>query len=351
MPRASTTRKIARNAAKGIALIAHGGAGGRAPASERATRRRALLAAVDSGARILRDGGSALDAVAATVKMLEDDPLFNAGYGSVLTLDGQVEMDAAVMVAEHSRTNQSSPNGASGAAARDSATAMIRIRAGGVVLVSRVRNPILLARAVMELTPHVLLGGAAAERLARRAGLELCRPDELISERSRERWRRLIESRATAADDEVDRHGTVGAVAIDAHGDIAAATSTGGISGKLPGRIGDSAIIGAGLFGDARGGASATGTGEAILRMGLCREAVLALEHEAPTKVAERAIARLAEETNAQAGIVLVDSSGRIGYAHNAQAMQIAIFDSQGLRHFAVEPRTSGRTRLNSARE
>jgi L-asparaginase / beta-aspartyl-peptidase len=347
MPRDSTTRKIVRNGAKGIALIAHGGAGGRAPTSERATRRRALLAAVDSGARILRDGGSALDAVAATVKMLEDDPLFNAGYGSVLTLDGQVEMDAALMVAEHSRTNQSSPNGVSGTAARDSA--MIRIRAGGVVLVSRVRNPILLARAVMELTPHVLMGGAAAERLARRAGLELCRPDELISERSRERWRKLIESRATAADDEVDRHGTVGAVAIDARGDTAAATSTGGISGKLPGRIGDSAIIGAGLFGDARGGASATGTGEAILRMGLCREAVLALGHEAPAKVAERAIARLAEETNAQAGIVLVDSSGRIGYAHNAQAMQIAIFDSQGLRHLAVEPRTSGRTRRNSA--
>src|ERR1700736_845013 len=263
MPRASTARKIARNGAKGIALIAHGGAGGRARTSERAPRRRALLAAVDSGARILRDGGSALDAVAGTVKMLEDDPFFNAGYGSVLTLDGQVEMDAAVMVAEHSRTNQSSPNGASGAA-----TGMIRIRAGGVVLVSRVRNPILLARAVMELTPHVLMGGAAAERLARRAGLELCRPDELISERSRERWRKLMESRAMAADDEVDRHGTVGAVAIDAHGDIAAATSTGGISGKLPGRIGDSAIIGAGLFGDARGGASATGTGEAILRMG-----------------------------------------------------------------------------------
>jgi beta-aspartyl-peptidase (threonine type) len=348
MPRGSTARKIARNAARGVALIAHGGAGGRAPTSERATRRRALLAAVDSGARILRDGGSAIDAVATTVKMLEDDPLFNAGYGSVLTLDGQVEMDAAVMVAEHSRTNQSSPNGASGAAARDSATAMIRIRAGGVVLVSRVRNPILLARAVMELTPHVLLGGAGAERLARRAGLELCRPDELISERSRERWQKLMESRAMA-DDEVDRHGTVGAVAIDAHGDIAAATSTGGISGKLPGRIGDSAIIGAGLFGDARGGASATGTGEAILRMGLCREAVLALEHEAPAKVAERAIARLAEETNAQAGIVLVDSSGRIGYAHNAQAMQIAIFDLQGLRHLAVEPRTSGRTRRNSS--
>src|SRR5260370_2830355 len=248
MPRASTTRKIARNSGKGIALIAYGGGGGRAPASERATRRRALLAAVDSGARILRDGGSALNAVAATVKMLEDDPLFNAGYGSVLTLDGQVEMDAAVMVAEHSRTNQSSPNGASGAAARDPASAMIRIRAGGVVLVSRVRDPLLLARAVMELTPHVLLGGAAAERLARRAGLELCRPDELISERARERWRKLIESRATAADDEVDRHGTVGAAAVDAHADIAAATSTRGISGKLPGRIRDSAIIGAGPF-------------------------------------------------------------------------------------------------------
>ena len=349
MPRGNTARKIARNAAKGIALIAHGGAGGRAPTSERATRRRALLAAVDSGARILREGGSALDAVAATVKMLEDDPLFNAGYGSVLTLDGQVEMDAAVMVAEHDRTNQSSPNGASGAAARDLAPVMIRIRAGGVVLVSRVRNPILLARAVMELTAHVLLGGTGAERLARRAGLETCRPDELISERSRERWQKLIESRAMAAEDEVDRHGTVGAVAIDAHGNIAAATSTGGISGKLPGRIGDSAIIGAGLFADPRGSASATGAGEAILRMGLCREAVLALEHEPPAKVAERAIALLAEETNAQAGIVLVDSSGRIGYAHNAQAMQVAIFDSRGIRHLEVEPRTSGRTRRNSA--
>src|SRR5260370_18367419 len=110
MARASTTRKIARNAAKGIALIAHGGAGGRAPTSERATRRRALLAAVDSGTRILRDGGSALDAVPATVKMLEDDPLFNAGYASVLTLDRQVETDPAVMWPEPSRTNPSSPN-------------------------------------------------------------------------------------------------------------------------------------------------------------------------------------------------------------------------------------------------
>jgi len=177
-------------------LIAHGGAGGRAPASERAARKRGMLTAVSHGAEILRGGGSALDAVIATVVALENDPLFNAGYGSVLTTAGRVEMDAAVMTATRSRPAQdegaASVNGALAALGpagrRSSRATLVQTHAGGVVLVERVRNPIALARAVMERTPHLLLGGAGAERLARQAGIKLCRPADLISPRARERW-------------------------------------------------------------------------------------------------------------------------------------------------------------------
>src|SRR5262249_54713084 len=129
------------------ALIAHGGAGGRAPAAERTVRRRGMVDAVEQGAAILRDGGSALDAGGATLKSLEDNGLFNAGYGSVLTTAGRPEMDAGVMVAD------------SGGVASRNSRHPVATRAGGVVLVSRVRNPILLARAVMERTPHILIGG------------------------------------------------------------------------------------------------------------------------------------------------------------------------------------------------
>ncbi|MGH7986095.1 MAG: isoaspartyl peptidase/L-asparaginase family protein [Candidatus Binataceae bacterium] len=316
---------------RSVALIAHGGAGGRAPFNERSNRRRAIVAAAERGTQILRDGGAALDAVSATVTLLEDDPLFNAGYGSVLTTEGKVEMDAAVMVAR----NGDESNGAN--LQPPVKHGRFVLRAGAVVLISRIRNPILLARAVMERSPHVLIGGANAERLAVRFGFELCRPEELISERARERWRAVMEGRTVAAV-EADRHGTVGAVALDARGNLAAATSTGGISGKLPGRIGDSAVIGAGVFADARGGASATGTGEAIIKIALCREAVLMLGRRDPMRVAENAIRQLGETTGAQAGIVLVDGTGRVGYAHNAEVMEVASFDSAcGLRHLMPE--------------
>ncbi|MGH8013059.1 MAG: isoaspartyl peptidase/L-asparaginase family protein [Candidatus Binataceae bacterium] len=320
-----------------VALIAHGGAGGRAPFNERANRRRAIIAAGERGTQILRDGGSALDAVCATVTLLEDDPLFNAGYGSVLTVEGKVEMDAAVMVA---RNGFESANGSN--LQPPVRHGHFELRAGAVVLISRIRNPILLARAVMERSPHVLIGGANAERLAARYGFDLCRPEELISERARERWRAVMEGRRVAAA-EADRHGTVGATALDAHGNIAAATSTGGISGKLPGRIGDSAVIGAGVFADVRGGASATGTGEAIIKIALCREAVLMLGRRDPMRVAENVIRQLGESTGAQAGIVLVDGAGRVGYAHNAEAMEVASFDSaHGLRHLMPEAIAGG---------
>jgi beta-aspartyl-peptidase (threonine type) len=338
-------------------LIAHGGAGGRPPASDRSARRRGILAAVQRGAEILRGGGSAIDAVVATVVALENDPLFNAGYGSVLTTAGRVEMDAAVMIATRprldDRNNQDqrtcaisqSSDGACAATTSDMRrrAGAAEVRAGGVVLVGRVRNPIEVARAVMERTPHLLMGGVGAEALARQVGLRMCRPADLISQRARERW---LASRgeprgahSNAVDSAPDAHGTVGAVALDSHGDIAAATSTGGVSGKLPGRIGDSAIVGAGLFADARGGASATGEGEAIMRLALCREAVMALARNRAQAAAERAIAIVAEATAAQAGVIVVDSAGGLGYAHNAEVMEIALFHSiDGFRHRVLEP-------------
>jgi len=333
-------------------LIAHGGAGGRAPAPDRAERRHGMLTAARVGGEILRGGGSALDAVVATVVALENDPLFNAGYGSVLTTAGRVEMDAAVMFARRSQSTQDesvpSMNGVGSS---------IRIRAGGVVLVSRVRNPIVLARAVMERTPHLLIGGAGAERLARQAGITLCGPAELISPRARERWLAMRETPRGPSPSQrfaahADAHGTVGAVALDSHGDIAAATSTGGVSAKLPGRIGDSAIGGAGLFADSRGAASATGEGEAIMRVALSREAVNALARsggrEGAQAAAERAIAILSDATRAQAGIIVLDTKGEIGYAHSAEAMEVAWFHPViGIRHRAVRPtiRSAGQAR------
>jgi L-asparaginase / beta-aspartyl-peptidase len=332
-------------------LIAHGGAGGRPAASDRGARRNGILAAVQLGAEILRGGGSALDAVVAAVVALENDPLFNAGYGSVLTIAGRVEMDAAVMTATRARADdRGAAIGANVDGARAALTSAergragaVEVRSGGVVLVSRVRNPIELARVVMERTPHLLMGGAGAERLARQSGLRMCQPADLVSQRARERW---LASRGEptghlphTGDSAPVSHGTVGAVAIDSHGDLAAATSTGGVSGKLPGRIGDSAIVGAGLFAAASGGASATGEGEAIMRVALCREAVVALGRNRAQAAAERAIAMVADATAGQAGVIVVDSAGGFGCAHNAEVMEIALFHPpEGLRHRVLEP-------------
>jgi beta-aspartyl-peptidase (threonine type) len=320
---------------RGPRLIAHGGAGGRAPLSERVQRRRGLIAAVERGASILRIGGSALDAVTATIAVLEDNGLFNAGYGSVLTLEGRVEMDAGVMVARPR-------DGHSGGRRRPSMRGGCNtdVRAGGVVMVSRVRNPIMLARAVMEHTAHVLIGGVAAERLARQVGIRLCRPEQMVSERARQRWVVALERRDMAP---ALRHGTVGATAVDQSGALSAATSTGGVSGKMPGRIGDSAIIGAGLDAAAGGAASATGMGEAIMQACLCREALARLLRADPQQAARQAIRQLYATTGGEAGVILVDAAGRLGYAHNAQAMEIAFLDKENeIRHLALEASVKG---------
>jgi beta-aspartyl-peptidase (threonine type) len=328
---------LKRSPKKGIkpALIVHGGAGGRAPASERVERRQGLLSAVERGSAILREGGNAIDAVTATVASLEDHGLFNAGYGSVLTRDGGVEMDAAVMAAER---HVEKPL----LMAKRRRRTTIGVRAGGVVLVSRVRNPILLARLVMEQTPHVLLGGVAAERLARQAGIRMCRPEQLVTERARNRLLVAVQARPNK---DSQHHGTVGAAALDRAGNLAAGTSTGGVTGKMSGRIGDSAIIGAGLYAGKIGAASATGCGEAIMKACLCREAVALLGRIGVQSAAVHAIEDLYAATGGEAGLVIIDSNGRFGYAHNAQAMEIALFAPPGdIRHLVLSPVAKGPT-------
>lgn len=195
----------------------------------------ALAAALDAGWSRLTAGGGALDAAQAAVEVLEDSPLFNAGRGSVLTAAGTVEMDAALMSGADSR-------------------------AGAVACVARVRHPIALARAAMDRTPHVLLSGLGAERFADDLGLELMKPEWFVTPRERERLAR----RQTTATEQGG--GTVGAVARDGRGALATATSTGGARGQLPGRVGDSPLVGAGTYADERCAVSATGSGEALIR-------------------------------------------------------------------------------------
>jgi beta-aspartyl-peptidase (threonine type) len=279
-----------------------------------------MLAAVKAGAAILRTGGSALDAVVASVVILEDHPLFNAGYGSTLNFDGAVEMDASVMIATSTDA-----------------------KAGAVATISRVKNPVRLARAVMEHTPHVMLAGTGAERFARDTGFALCAPDDLIAPRARERFLARIQSQSEIGFAR-EKHGTVGAAALDRHGQLAAATSTGGVPGKMVGRIGDSAIIGAGTFANATAAASATGHGEAIIMASLCRETIEALAKSHPMHIARSKIIELIATQKQEAGIILVDRKGRIAYAHNAETMEVAICDSTGaLRHERTASSSSAR--------
>jgi beta-aspartyl-peptidase (threonine type) len=278
-------------------LLLHGGAGAQDPA-QREARELGLRRAFDVAWTSLQQGGSALDAVASAVVELENNPVFNAGIGSCLTEDGTVELDASLM------------EGA-------------RLQVGAVGAVRTVRNPILLAKAVMESQRPVFLVGEGAERFAREHGFPVVQQDELITARQRQRWRQS----------KTDSSGTVGAVARDRYGHLAAATSTGGMTNKLPGRIGDSAIIGAGTYADdALGAASATGKGESIIRTTLTRTAVEWLrDGRAPQRAATHAITLLEKRTQSEAGIILVDTLGRIGYAHNAPAMSVAFLAADTL--------------------
>ncbi len=268
------------------AIIVHGGAG---QVLEDALPKRleGCKQAACAGWDILGKGGSALDAVETAVIVLEDNPLFNAGTGSALNLLGEVEMDAAII---------------------DGKT----LSAGAVAAVKGIKNPIKLARKIMEDGRHVLLAGEGALSFARQAGLPECPPESLIVQERRRRWEK--------------EHGTVGCVALDGTGWIVAGTSTGGISDKLPGRVGDSPLLGCGTYADELGGVSCTGDGEAIIRIVMGKTAlnfVRAGSH--PMEAAKKAVALLEKKTGNQAGLILIDRHGRVGYARSTSHMPICV--------------------------
>jgi L-asparaginase / beta-aspartyl-peptidase len=286
------------------ALIVHGGAGDLAPddlassGAPQAPRVEGVRRACAAGWSILRAGGSALDAVEAAVRVLEDDPVFNAGTGATLTAVGDVELDASIM------------DGTS-------------LRCGAVAVVKDVRNPISLARAVMERTHHVLLAGPGASAFAREIGVPPYENRLLVTDAQRARW---DAARKGAPSTVSSRAGTVGAVARDALGHLASATSTGGMSMKLPGRVGDTPIIGCGTYADdALGAVSCTGHGERIIQLTLARHAAdLVGRGASAMEAAREAAALLAGRVQGSGGLIVVGPGGAVGFAHNTPAMSRA---------------------------
>jgi L-asparaginase / beta-aspartyl-peptidase len=313
-------------------LIVHGGAFAVADSAIEACKagcREALAA----GWKILSSGGSALDAVEAAVVSLEDNPEYDAGTGSHLNRDGHVSLDAIIM---EGRT----------------------LRSGAVAAVERIRNPIRLARKVMEASHHMLLAGAGAERFALDQGFALCRPEDLIIERERRAWKlcrrfghqrqfhdpvflfssaysqKLAAASSSAGQpaprpqpgllqsgppSKLQEGGTVGAVAMDRDGRLFAATSTGGTCSKVPGRVGDSPMIGCGCYADVdAGGVSSTGWGEAIMKIVMAKTAVEMLRAgSAAQKAAEESIRLLSARTGGTGGIILLDRNGTPAFAFN----------------------------------
>lgn len=318
-------------------LLVHGGAWA-IPADAADAHQNGVRQALEAGHAILSRGGSALDAVEAAVTVLEDDPTFDAGRGSFLTSDGRVQLDALLM------------DGG-------------RMKAGGVACVERLRNPIQAARLVLEKSPHVYFVGQGAEQFAQSHGMTLIENAELVLDRERERLS-FAQARQAAGladltfsgpdatpdptlhDDKgpetalppatgrFDSHDTVGAVALDAEGNLAAATSTGGTLNKTPGRVGDSSLIGCGCYADNLSAAvSLTGWGEPIMKLVLGKWATdRVASGAAPEAAAVEAISYLFNRLGGHGGIILLGPDGRFGFAHNTPGMAWGLATPAGLR-------------------
>jgi len=287
--------------AKQIAIAVHGGAGvmRRLTRAQQSMYCRGLERALDAGYGILASGGKSLDAVSAAVVALEDDPLFNAGRGAVYTAAGTHELDASIM---------------------DGAT----LRAGAVAAVGRIRNPILAARAVMEKSPHVLLVGKGAEAFARKHGVAFASQRYFHTAARLESLKKGLSG----------HHGTVGAVALDREGNLTAATSTGGYTGKLPGRVGDSPLIGAGTYADNGSCAvSGTGSGEAFMRVALAHEVSARMRHRGESLVrASRAALQSLTRVKGDGGLIALDRRGHIAMPFNSEGMLRACVHADGRR-------------------
>ena len=297
-------------------LAIHGGAGTIARENmtpdEDAAYRAALHEALEAGAAILREGGAALDAVEAVIVTLEDDPKFNSGRGAVFTWNGGHELDASIM---DGRT-------------RD---------AGAVAGVTTIRHPILLARKVMTDSPHVLLAGQGAEEFASGHGLETVEPDWFDTDHRREALERMKAEQTSALDVDL-KFGTVGAVALDRHGDLAAGTSTGGMTGKRWNRIGDSPVIGAGTYADnASCAVSATGWGEYFIRVAVARTicARIAMKGESPQDAADAVMAEV-EELGGDGGVIVAAPNGDAIYSFNTPGMYRGRATAAGVREVAI---------------
>ena len=319
------------------ALVLHGGAG----VIERATMdpkmdaayRASIKQAVEAAAKVLDSGGSSVDAVEAAIQILEDDPLFNAGRGAVFTAEGKNELDAAIM---------------------DGAT----LKAGAVAGVTRTRHPISLARAVMEKSPHVMLIGAGADAFAAEKGLEQVDPSFFFTER---RWQSLVKQlkkegraippRPVGAPPEpvsaivptepegAHKFGTVGVVALDRQGNIAAGTSTGGTQAKRWGRVGDSPIIGAGTYASNRSCAvSATGAGEYFIRLTVAREVCALVEYKgmALQAAADQVIHKELKALNGDGGLIAITPDGQLAWSFNTPGMYRARMREGGMLEIGV---------------
>lgn len=301
------------------AIVVHGGAGviersQLTPEQEKAYR-AAMTKVTEAGAKVLKDGGSAMDAIEATIHLLEDDPLFNAGRGAVFTAEGRNELDAAMM---------------------DGKT----LAAGAVAGVTRTRHPISLARAVMEKSPHVMMIGTGADAFSKSQGLEQVDPSYFYTER---RWKSLenflranslpIPAKPAGSDqpDPADglahdegKYGTVGVVALDSHGNVAAGTSTGGTTGKRWGRVGDAPIIGAGTYAsNASCAVSATGTGEYFIRLTVARDicALVELKGMSLQAAADEVVQKKLTALGGDGGIIAVAPDGQIAWSYNTSGM------------------------------
>ena len=296
-------------------LLIHGGAWAM-PDAEVAAHEGGIATALNAGWQVLSRGGSALDAVQAAIVELEDDETFDAGRGSFLTRDGRVQLDALLMNGEN-------------------------LRAGGVACVEKIRNPIRAARLVLDESPHVYFVGTGAERFASQHGMRLCDNMDLVIPREQKRLFAAQEAETRGIGDttfsgetpaEFRSHDTVGAVALDAEGNLAAGTSTGGTLNKAPGRVGDSSLIGCGCYADNQSAAvSLTGWGEPIMKLVLGKWAVDKVQAGAhPQQAAAAAIDYLYTRLGGHGGIILMGPDGEIGIAHNTPRMAWGLATVEG---------------------
>ncbi|MEO5624141.1 MAG: isoaspartyl peptidase/L-asparaginase [Dokdonella sp.] len=300
-------------------LVIHGGAGvirkTLTPEKEKLVRAD-MQAALEAGNAVLKSGGSSLDAVTQSILVLENSPRFNAGKGAVFTHEGLNELDAAIM---------------------DGAT----LRAGAVAGVRHVKNPVLLARAVMEKSPHVMLTGKGAEAFAKTVGIELVDPAYF---RTDERWQELQEALKADADKHASapsraiHYGTVGAVALDKQGRLAAATSTGGMTDKRWGRVGDSPIIGAGTYANAHCAVSATGWGEYYIRTVAAHDICARVEYakEPIAQAAKEVVMDAIPKLGGDGGVIALDADGNFTTPFNTDGMYRGWIDRDGKMHVAI---------------